>query len=398
MSKFSGGVAWADGGAFEMMESIVNVRDSRVELNSASSGGAVKVSGSNGTLDGVDFNRNVARNVGGVMDAFLSNMTITNCVFRRNKASNVGGVLNGFQSRYDTNSSTFEGNFAEGSGGVVALKGDKTYMYDVGSKFQNNTAYNGGAFNLEDAAYAHLKGSIIRGNNCTGNGAAARVAKGHLYLEATMAINNTAIPEGAAFMGENGFIDTFQATFQNHSAKNGPVMELHNTSTRLKSTLFRFNKAKAYAGAIWIENSPVDMDNVTFYKNRATKGGALYIENQVTEEDEESADFMPRYITIRNSLFESNVALDAGGAIEISHAVNVTTDGTVFLKNNASDFGGAVHVEDSNVTFIGTKFVQNKAKFGAAIEGYMSEFKVRRSKNVVHQIVYACVVGCPSIN
>jgi hypothetical protein len=33
---------------------------------------------------------------------------------------------------------------------------------------RNNTAYLGGAFNLEDESYIHLRETTVLGNNCTG--------------------------------------------------------------------------------------------------------------------------------------------------------------------------------------------------------------------------------------
>lgn len=49
----------------------------------------------------------------------------------------------------------------------------------------------------------------------------------------------------------------------------------------------------------------------------------------------------------------------------------------MFQGNNASEFGGAVHMESSNATFTGTSFLSNFAKFGAAVETFISEFRVR---------------------
>lgn len=58
-------------------------------------------------------------------------------------------------------------------------------------------------------------------------------------------------------------------------------------------------------------------------------------------------------------------------------AENITVTDSIFLKNNATDFGGAVHMEESNATFTGGRFEGNMAEFGAGIETFMSEFHVR---------------------
>ncbi len=45
---------------------------------------------------------------------------------------------------------------------------------------------------------------------------------------------------------------------------------------------------------MWIENSEFLAWNTTFYRNVATKGGAVFIQNEVTEEDLERPKFRAR--------------------------------------------------------------------------------------------------------
>lgn len=75
-SHFGGGTAWADGGALEFVESTGHVYDNILEYNTASSGGCVKLVGSNITFTGLEFQKNKCKNTGAVFDAYLSNTTI----------------------------------------------------------------------------------------------------------------------------------------------------------------------------------------------------------------------------------------------------------------------------------------------------------------------------------
>lgn len=374
-SHFGGGTAWSDGGAMELVESMGDVYDNIMELNTASSGGCVKVIGSNVTFSGIEFRKNSCKNTGAVFDAYLSNTTIKACTFRRNWAKNVGGCLSGYQSQYNTYQCTFEFNKAEAGGGVVSLL--EAELYEFESTFQNNTAFMGGVVNVEEDGYAHLKDSLLRGNIGTGNGAAVRINDAHAYLENVFAINNTVIAEdgGAAIFGEGGFLDTYLGVFTNHTSEAGPVVHVINTTTSLNSSTFRFNEAVSLGGALWIQNSEFVAWNTTFLRNCAQKGGAVLIQNEITEEDLEVPRFTPRRIQFVESFFLENIASEAGGAIEMSLAENVTTLHGAFLNNNATEFGGAVHMESSNATFVGTRFEGNFARFGAAIETFVSEFR-----------------------
>jgi hypothetical protein len=56
---------------------------------------------------------------------------------------------------------------------------------------------------------------------------------------------------------QDGYADTYLGVFENHTAINGAVMEFHNVTTKLNSTLFRYNTASSYAGALRLENSEV---------------------------------------------------------------------------------------------------------------------------------------------
>jgi hypothetical protein len=184
------------------------------------------------------------------------------------------------QTKYYTNNSIFEQNWSMANGGVVSLLNGE--LYDYLSKYRNNTAYLGGAFNLEDESYIHLRETTVLGNNCTGNGAAIRIRLSHFYLESCHFFNNTAIPGGAAIFGEDGYADTYLGVFENHTAINGAVMEFHNVTTKLNSTLFRYNTASSYAGALRLENSEALVYNTTFYKNKGAKGGAVFVLNEVS--------------------------------------------------------------------------------------------------------------------
>lgn len=117
-----------------------------------------------------------------------------------------------------------------------------------------------------------------------------------------------------------------------------------------------------------MEDSLVHSENTIYYRNMANKGGVYFIRST------EPKDF-GKDSTI-GGFFVGNVATEAGGAIELSFAGNISVYKANFTRNNATEFGGAVHMEHSNVTVLMSNFSGNFATFGSAIDAYVSEFWV----------------------
>jgi predicted outer membrane repeat protein len=116
---------------------------------------------------------------------------------------------------------------------------------------------------------------------------------------------------------------------------NAAVIELHDGSRmNITNSTVQFNRCAEKGGAIWMEDSTI---------------GGFFVED---------------------------VATEAGGAIELSFAGNISVYKANFTRNNATEFGGAVHMEHSNVTVLMSNFSGNFATFGSAIDAYVSEFWV----------------------
>lgn len=128
----------------------------------------------------------------------------------------------------------------------------------------------------------------------------------------------------------------------------------------------RFTGAISY-GAIYAEDSIVNISNSRFYNNYAYDGGAIYAENST--------------ITITNSIFDSNQADDYAGAI-YQLGGEMTIIGCHFENNEAlDDYGGAIYTESATLTVENSTFEGNYANHdsGGAIGGYDSLVSIMSS-------------------
>ncbi|MCR5624162.1 MAG: hypothetical protein K6G11_02855 [Lachnospiraceae bacterium] len=128
-------------------------------------------------------------------------------------------------------------------------------------------------------------------------------------------------------------------------------------------------------------------------------GGAIYdhgcgiitltdcrIENCYSEDDGGAIYFNYGELTIKNTVFNGNIAQEHGGVIYIcgsrivSNTIEVSVRGCSFKENEAGDCGGVLYVDDSPVSgdvflFDRCRFIDNKAKnCGGAI--YANDFGV----------------------
>ena len=237
--------------------------------------------------------------------------TITGEVFSAQSDTKVGGaILNsnsgeGAQEHTLTlNNTTFTGNQSgtEGTGGGGAVYNNANLVVNGGT-FDGNIA---GAGFGEEAATKKKQKSTKNG----GNG-------------------------GAIFNGEKGTLHVNGATFTNNEAKG------------------KGNKKTGRGGAI-STSGKADIEKSVFEGNKALAGGAVMIQGQKGEGANTPA------VTITDSRFTGNVAVNKGGAI-FNQLGTLTVTGSTFEKNEAIE-GGAISVYGgkSSLTVTGSQFIGNK--------------------------------------
>ena len=126
---------------------------------------------------------------------------------------------------------------------------------------------------------------------------------------------------------------------------------------------FEFSR-RSDGGAIYINNSDINLNYCNFSDNTATSnGGALRATNSNSS------------VAIANSVFENNKCRNGGGAININSNIDLNIDNCIFTGNKAgySYYGGAIYVnQNCPVQIQNSTFNNNKSTSGGAI--YISSY------------------------
>ena len=146
--------------------------------------GAVIYSTSPVTVTETTFEKNTAKNEGGVIYAAAgSNIAIEKCSFTQNTGSTGGGaVYVEAGATVETENSVFEVNTSgtNGNGGAIHTKGTYT---DTNSAYTNNSGKNGGAIAVLGGGKATLTGTdtnaVFSGNSATAKGGAVFINSGN---------------------------------------------------------------------------------------------------------------------------------------------------------------------------------------------------------------------------
>ncbi|GMH38956.1 hypothetical protein BSKO_06854 [Bryopsis sp. KO-2023] len=314
----------------------LEVRGTTFESNSAVGdsvddyfyGGAMRFygNGSSITLENVLFSDNTAQAIGGtvgggaVCGSDIKSIKIFGSIFNRNKAverqdsgEQEGVFVGGALLLLDVpeiliEKSTFSANQAASSAGaifILAVKGHGSDANISGCTFAGNSAlgvstatYGGGLDITGDGVRALIMGSNFTQNKATGLG-------GALYSRAI-----TSLEISHSFFVENKAAKSF------------------GDSVKGTGNLDDAPGASTLGGAIHLENvSETAIVNSIFSHNEAAYGGGI-----------SGRECM---FLIEGSSFQDNVALNNGGAIEVT-STNATIVKTKFTSNIANVMGGAI--------------------------------------------------------
>ena len=305
------------GGALQMRDGVLNVIDTNFFDNSAEKlgpdvgGGAVYL---NGALNGV----------------------VVGSTFLNNSASN-SGAIGSLNSDLDVYNSTFQGNAALGFG---ANSNDPTKCSVVNQNKQNQVGSGGnaGAIGMDggsDVTHTFCGDTFRSNSSGTGalGGALARTpdaAKQTTLIDRCLFDSNTGDSAGAAY--------------------------LHNSTLTITASTFTSNVGLTGIGTIQADGTTFDFTNVTFYGNHAKTGvgatlalfggdGTLlnctFSHNACDASNQfAAAIFGQPSLTIRNTLFDDNTALNPGAAMQCQVGT-ITGSGDMQWPADHANGGGA---------------------------------------------------------
>ncbi len=250
--------------------------------------------------------------------------------------------------------------------------------------------------------------TLTDGFNGSSDGGSIAVASGTLELSGVVVQNNGAIPGsgGAIFLDDNTSLTAFNTEFLNNTARveggaiwagQNTTVELHTTQFTGNTTLvqdggaihaastlaianseFRLNTASTHGGAIRLTgNADATIDDTSFFQNTSTNtGGAIrsdgelalsanYFYRNFTGSFGGALDLEGSTNTIVGSTFENNSVNGNGGAIRLASSTDTVISNSTFVLNNASNLGGAIQVANGDLAVDHSTFVSNTSGAGA---------------------------------
>ncbi len=289
-------------------------------------------------------------------------LTISKTTITNNYSQFYGGGL-GYFGKCDVtiSDSIISNNSAERRGGGI-FSNIYSNMTITGSTISDNTVLNplasptdgqddgGAGIYLRMGPNVKVENSKLTGNKVVSNsaGSGGALYNGSIYL---LCLDNCIITENEAVAGGGLFsmsaaTQTFQllnSTIGANKAQNGAgVLLVYGIST-ITSCRFIENIAESQGGGLYTNTSSLTMDTCYFYGNQANYGAGGEMNGSGS---------------IKNSLFEKNVATTGAGAMQFPAGCNFTISNCKILENEAK-IGGGLSVAGT-VTIVNTLLAKNK--------------------------------------
>lgn len=307
----------------------------------------------------------------------------TGGVISGNKSNNRGGAMTIYQNqateqlKHQISGITFEKNTASVAGGAIAfgkwgIEGStKVAAQLTNNEFNENSARNGGAAYLENAELTFADSSFTN-NSATEFGGAIYVDQSSSVVVDNITFTGNRVESestgnGGAIFSLNGNVQVNESIFtENTSKRNGGAIAIASDNVRddsvqqlsISNSEFVSNTAEKKGGAVfWYDYETNDrkgdlaIEQTTFKDNKANMGGAIYAENA---------------FTVTGSQFIKNQATDDGGAIYAYTTADFAISNSVFQENTSSDNGGAIAAwadngQDQNYSVTNSQFTENEA-------------------------------------
>jgi len=273
--------------------------------------------------------------VGGAAYLYYSNPIFSNVVFDQNYAAYGGAVCSQISSPIFY-SCSFQNNLSiDGGGAIVFRKYANSIFEDC--FFENNQSFEtGGAIEYRDSGYLSLLNCIFENNFSEYSG-------GAIYLETPeVSIQNSSF--------ENN------STGEEFGFSKGGAIYIKDADQDLLNVDFLYNES-LIAGAIYSDNSSMDIESCTFKNNMSQGGGGAFVCHNSGAMD------------IENCLFENNHANGSGGAIAFLEDIHAQLVNCSILDNTSesdtylSDGGGVLITPyDNEVSFVNCNISGNWAE------------------------------------
>ena len=338
-ARISGGGIWLDNSKLAL-----NGFNCFVECSASYEGGAIFTYAATASLPGNNTFESNSAIAGGGLHARWSNVSVENSSnFWHNIAVFGGGIF------IDNSTLTFDGfitfsdNKANYTGGGIHAARSVLNFLGTSSIIANYAARDGGGIYTRDGCNINLLGlSNYQGNSAEESGGGISAFRSSFNLDGQNSFNVNKAVEGGGFYAFKSTVNIpGENTFVNNSATNhgGGFTVMHSTLHQNGSTNFGRNFAPS-GGGMHIGDSSVDIDGSNCFMNNVAKseGGVIDAKNSVVKFN-------------GKNIFVANSAGSKGAAIHLS-LTNLIFRGSSLFVNNSAKYGGGIHTESSNLTFV----------------------------------------------
>jgi CSLREA domain-containing protein len=245
--------------------------------------------------------------------------------------------------------SAISGNSTGEAGGAIDTNAALTILRSVVA--DNESDGQGGAFNVRDDAPLRIVRSVVRGNETDSTGGAIRNAGGEVTILRSRFIGNSASGQGGALRNAgDGPVLIDRSKFNgNTTGAYGGALELNEGETVIRRTTISGNRADQDGAGI--EAGPDGVIRIiasTVSRNRAGEdGGGMHLDGST--------------VTVWNSTFSGNRAVDFGGGIVVVDAADLALNAVSIVRNHGSTDDTGVHAPGGGIfrNTTGTVSVRN---------------------------------------
>ena len=269
-------------------------------------GGSIKLESSSAVIRNSVFEKGVSLEEAGAIYLTRSSLEVYDTEFK-DLSSAAGGVFSGtLSSEITAGNCTFSKVFASRFGGVAFM--------------------NSGSIKVLDSKVSHSSGTALLLNNC----------------------------------------EDFELQSSEFKHCEGGALKLSDlTRIHIENSTFLNGSTTKDAGAVFIRNSQESdvvftIKDSTFSSNLAARGGALYSDNSV--------------LNITNSAFYNNSATEEGGAVFLEYTGFNYNSSSIsncsFIKNSAASNGGSIRWQNVKPQLNSILYQNNSASYGADVASY----------------------------
>ncbi len=284
---------------------------------SSNSGAAIALDGTtSAVIRDSEFRAATAGRDGGLFWAnAVDDLVLETVSFHSGITPRRGGLLHAEQTTLSASDCSFTAGIASVAGGGLSIV-DCPSVGFTDCRFEGCSAQTGGAGVIE--------GSTINLTRCRFEDGYSQVGGGALQLQ-----------ESSFTFVDNEFVANFNPVFNIRPDRGGAVYTLASDGSVHGSTFLQ-NRATGRGGAWAQVGGDVTFDDCRFLQNDCNiYGGAIQIE-------------LGGSVTVRNSLFDGNVA-KFGGALSSSFTGRITIERSTFSRNSGRNAGAGIYVDTGGI-------------------------------------------------